>query len=122
MSRIVSLMALALLALAQPLSFQALSFQPASAQQRAAPAPAPAANLIDLNNASRDDLMTLDGIGEVRADAIIRSRPFKAKTELVERRLIPEHLYEKIADKVMARPPPAAPTPTPARPPPQKRT
>ena len=119
MSRIVSLMALALLALAQP-----LSSQPVSAQQRAvpAPAPAPAANLIDLNNASRDDLMTLDGIGEVRADAIIRSRPFRAKTELVERRLIPEHLYEKIADKVMARPPPAAPTPTPARPPPQKRT
>lgn len=89
---------------------------------RPAPAPAPAANLIDLNNASRDDLMTLDGIGEVRADAIIRSRPFKAKTELVERRLIPEQLYEKIADKVMARPPPAAPTPTPARPAPQKRT
>lgn len=65
--------------------------------------------------------MTLDGIGEVRADAIIRARPFKAKTELVERRLIPEHLYEKLADKVMARPPPA-PTPTPARPPAQKRT
>lgn len=95
--------------------------QPAVAQTRAAPAPAPAANLIDLNNASRDNLMTLDGIGEVRADAIIRSRPFRAKTELVERRLIPEHLYEKIADKVMARPPPAAPAPTPARPP-QKRT
>ena len=57
--------------------------------------------------------MTLDGIGEVRADAIIRARPFKAKTELVERRLIPEALYEKIADKVIARPPPATPpTPT----------
>jgi hypothetical protein len=50
----------------------------------------------------------------VRADAIIRSRPFKAKTELVERRLIPEALYEKIADKVFARAP-GAPTP-PAKP------
>ena len=91
----------------------------ASAQQRpSAAAPAqPATPLIDLNTASRDDLMTLDGIGEVRADAIIRARPFKAKTELVERRLIPEALYEKIADKVMARPPPAA-TPTPATRPP----
>jgi DNA uptake protein ComE-like DNA-binding protein len=76
------------------------------------PAPAPAANLIDLNNASRDELMTLDGIGEVRADAIIRARPFRAKTELVERRLIPEALYEKIADKVMARAPPGMPAPT----------
>ena len=88
----------------------------AVAQTRTTPAP-PASPLIDLNSASRDDLMTLEGIGEVRADAIIRARPFKAKTELVERRLIPEALYDKIADKVMARPPPGtAPTPT-TRPP-----
>ena len=92
----------------------------ALAQSRAA---APASSLIDLNSASRDDLMSLDGIGEVRADAIIRARPFKAKTELVERRLIPEALYDKIADKVMARPIPGA-TPTPATRPPagQKRS
>ena len=88
---------------------------PAMAQARATPTPA--ASLIDINSASRDDLMTLDGIGEVRADAIIRARPFKAKTELVERRLIPEQLYDKIADKVVARPPPGA-TPTPATRPP----
>src|SRR5260370_37170947 len=76
---------------------------------------------IDLNTASRDDLMTLDGIGEVRADAIIRARPFKAKTELVERRLIPEALYDKIADKVMARPVPGT-APTPATRLPAKRS
>ena len=92
----------------------------ALAQSRAA---APASSLIDLNSASRDDLMSLDGIGEVRADAIIRARPFKAKTELVERRLIPEALYDKIADKVVARPVPGA-APTPATRPPagQKRS
>ena len=88
-----------------------LLFAGAALAQR--PPPAPAANLIDINSASRDDLMTLDGIGEVRADAIIRARPFRAKTELVERRLIPEALYDKIADKVMARPVPGTPpTPT----------
>jgi competence protein ComEA len=114
MARIVFLIVLAALAFAAP----------SMAQPRGTPAPAPppASNLIDLNNASRDDLMTLDGIGEVRADAIIRARPFRAKTELVERRLIPEHLYEKLADKVMARPPPGTPAPTPARPPAQKRS
>ena len=89
----------------------------ARAQTRTAPAAPPASPLIDLNSASRDDLMTLEGIGEVRADAIIRARPFKAKTELVERRLIPEALYDKIADKVMARPPPGT-TPTPTTRPP----
>ncbi len=86
----------------------------------AAPAAPATSGQIDLNSASRDDLMTLDGIGEVRADAIIRARPFKAKTELVERRLIPEALYEKIADKVMARPVPAAPPPRPAQPAPKR--
>jgi hypothetical protein len=91
----------------------------AAAQSR--PPPPPASPQIELNSASRDTLMTLDGIGEVRADAIIRARPFKVKGELVERRLIPEALYEKIADKVFARPPP--PPPPPAKPaPPAKRS
>ena len=107
MSRIVFLIASAVVALAA---------LPALAQTRSAPAAL--SSMIDLNAASRDELMTLDGIGEVRADAIIRARPFRAKTELVERRLIPEHLYEKLADKVMARPP----APAPGRPAPAKRT
>ena len=83
-----------------------------SAQNR----PMTAANPIDLNSASRDSLMTLEGIGEVKADAIIRARPFRAKTELVERRIVPEALYDKIADKVFARPPANMPTPAPAKP------
>jgi competence protein ComEA len=85
---------------------------PALAQTRP-PATAPAASsLIELNTASVDSLMTLDGIGEVRAASIIRNRPFKVKTELVERHIIPEPLYEKLADKVTVRPvapPPPAP-------------
>lgn len=100
----------------------AFSAADAFAQGAGRPAPAaPASSLIDLNSASRDDLMTLDGIGEVRADAIIRARPFKAKTELVERRLIPESLYEKISDKVMARPIPGQPAQPPVRQPAQPK-
>ncbi len=85
------------------------------AQTRPAPA-ASAASLVDLNSASRDDLMALDGIGEVRADAIIRARPFKTKADLVERWIIPESLYEKIAGQVTVRLPAAVPSPGPARP------
>jgi DNA uptake protein ComE-like DNA-binding protein len=94
----------------------------AHAQTRPTAPAAPAAGQIDINSASRDELMTLDGIGEVKADAIIRSRPFKAKTDLVERRVIPESLYEKLADKVAARavPTPPAPRPTPAPPAPRR--
>ena len=92
------------------------------AQTRPAAPAAPTAGQIDINSASRADLMTLDGIGEVRADAIIRARPFKVKTELVERRLIPEALYEKLADKVAVRavPTPPAPRPTPTPPAPRR--
>jgi DNA uptake protein ComE-like DNA-binding protein len=83
-------------------------------------APVHASSAIDLNSASRDELMALDGIGEVRADAIIRARPFRTKTDLVERWIIPEALYEKLAGKVtvrpMASPPPSArPAASPAR-------
>jgi competence protein ComEA len=91
----------------------AFVFASSSLAQTRAPAPPPTAAQIDLNSANRDMLMTLDGIGEVRADAIIRARPFKVKTELVERRIIPEALYEKLADKVMARPVPGTPPPAP---------
>ena len=90
-----------------------LLFRPAGAQiARPAPA-APAPSGIDLNSAGRDELMTLEGIGEVRADAIIRARPFKAKTDLVERRIIPEALYDRINGKVTVRAPQA---PAPAQP------
>jgi len=99
-----------------------LTMNVAHAQTRPAAPAAPTAGQIDINSASRDELMTLDGIGEVKADAIIRSRPFKAKTDLVERRVIPEALYEKLADKVAARavPTPPAPRPTPTPPAPRR--
>jgi competence protein ComEA len=93
----------------------------AHAQTRGAVPPAATASQIDINSASRDALMTLDGIGEVRADAIIRSRPFKVKTELVERRIIPEALYDRIADKVAAHAVPVVPPPRPAAPVPTRR-
>lgn len=90
--------------------------RPASTTPIAPSAPAG----IDLNSASRDDLMTLEGIGEVKADAIIRGRPFKAKTELVERRIVPEALYDRINARLIVRPIPGAPTAPAATPTPRR--
>src|SRR5213075_1620427 len=39
---------------------------------------------IDINRAKADQLMTLEGIGDARAKAIIKGRPYKGKDELVE--------------------------------------
>src|SRR5437763_17197983 len=48
-----------------------------SVQAQTRLSPAPAANLVDLNNASRDELMALAGPGEAPAGASIRARPFR---------------------------------------------
>ena len=63
----------------------------------------PASELIDINSAKADQLMTLDGIGEARARAIIKGRPYGRKDELAKRKIIPEATYERIKDRIIAK-------------------
>ncbi|MDB5590673.1 helix-hairpin-helix domain-containing protein [Enterovirga sp.] len=64
---------------------------------------APAAKLIDLNSATKEELDALPGIGPVRAEAIIKGRPYKGKDELVRKKILPESVYEGIKERVVAR-------------------
>ncbi len=59
--------------------------------------------LLDLNSASRDELVKLKGIGDARADAIIKGRPYRGKNELLDRKIVPENVYNDIKDKVIAK-------------------
>ncbi|WP_374544853.1 ComEA family DNA-binding protein [Rhodoblastus sp.] len=102
-----ALAAAALLALAAPASAESPA-KPAPAAAPAKPAPAPAAApakpaLLDINSASEADLQALKGIGDVRAKAIIAGRPYKGKDDLVQKKIIPQAVYDGIKDQIIAK-------------------
>ncbi|GAB4026662.1 MAG: hypothetical protein Fur0011_2810 [Candidatus Microgenomates bacterium] len=55
---------------------------------------------ININSASVSELDKLEGIGEVRAQAIVANRPYGKLEELVSKAKIPESVYEKIRDNI----------------------
>ena len=75
------------------------------AKKDAAPAKADAKKMepMDINSASEKELATLKGIGDVRAKAIVKGRPYKGKDELVQKKIVPQNVYDDIKDQIIAK-------------------
>jgi competence protein ComEA len=57
---------------------------------------------IDINHASIAELLKIPGMTATWAGRIVRFRPYRAKTDLLERGVLPSDVYDRIKDYVIA--------------------
>ena len=61
-----------------------------------------AGSKLDINTGSKEELEALPGIGPATSAKIVEGRPYRAKSDLVKRKIVPQSTYEKIKDRIVA--------------------
>jgi competence protein ComEA len=60
-------------------------------------------NKVDINSATKGQLMALPGINEPKADRIIANRPYTAPEDLAKKKVLTAHEYDRISGQVGAK-------------------
>ena len=92
--------------LAVSLAVGSAAAQTKTTEKKSAPAAKSAdknGDLMDINSATKQQLMTLTGIGDAYAQKIIDNRPYRGKDELVSKKVIPQATYDKISAQIIAK-------------------
>ena len=58
---------------------------------------------LNVNTATREQLMSLPDVTDAEADRVIAGRPYDDPSQLVTRRILPKSKYDKIADRLIAK-------------------
>ncbi|MEO8359101.1 MAG: helix-hairpin-helix domain-containing protein [Vicinamibacteria bacterium] len=62
-----------------------------------------AKELVDINTATQEELEAMPVIGKAYAAKIIAGRPYKMKSELSTRKIVPASVYAKIKNHIIAK-------------------
>jgi competence protein ComEA len=57
---------------------------------------------LDLNTATKEELLSLPGVTAAEANRVVAGRPYSQADEVVTRHIMPKAEYDKIADRVTA--------------------
>ena len=75
-----------------------------SEAHKSEPKAAPVAKeLVDINTATLEQLEALPSVGKAYAEKIVAGRPYKAKSDLTAKKIIPGSVYSKIKNAIIAK-------------------